>query len=59
MNGVCWKLLCRKSAVLEVSKEEVEDVHALSGAQEKVLGDIQRVLQGEGLCLVAGRNFFG
>ncbi len=31
----------------------MEDVHFV-GAQEKVLGDIQRVLQGGRVCLVAG-----
>ena len=53
LKGLCeqgvLEIVVQEVSRLEVSKEEVEDVHALSGAQEKVFGDIQRVLQGEGI----------
>lgn len=45
LKGLCERgvleIVVQEVSRLEVSKEEVEDVHALSGAQEKVLGDIQ------------------
>ena len=58
LKGLCERgvleIVMQEVSRLEVSKEEVEDVHALSGVQEKVLGDIQGYYKEKDCVLLQG-----
>ena len=54
MNGGVLEIVVQEVSRLEVSKEEVEDVHALSGAQEKGFGDIQGYYKEKDCVLLQG-----
>lgn len=43
MNRAVLEIVVQEVSRLEVSKEEMEDVHALSGAQEKVLATFKGI----------------
>ena len=58
LKGLCERgvleIVVQEVSRLEVSKEEVENVHALSGAQEKVFGDIQGYYKEKDCVLLQG-----